>query len=265
MSDFDDIVLAAREGFEPSAEDRERVWNRISVRAGLAGAAVALVAKASAGTPGSTVLAGQSVGALVKLFFTSVAVTLVAGSAVVGVTRFRAPSHEAAPVSAPVATAHAPRSEPGVAPEPGGRAEATTPSTVADAPRAEPARAGAALPSSEEAPPGRPEIARELALLKAVKQAVSAGQQERAVHLLDDLDRELPQGALLEERAALRAIAACEGGAVNRPERARAFLRRYPASVYAAKVQHVCQDAPPTGQAAGSSTRSFTDAVETGH
>jgi hypothetical protein len=264
MSEFDSVIQSARAGFEPSAADRERVWSRLSVRAGLAGAAVALVAKTSAG---SSLLAGQSVGALAKLFFTSLGVTLVAGSAVVGVTRFRPWAGERATVSSPLASTGTTRSvapASSIATRPAPVPSEVVPLSTVDSARPSERSHANALPSSEPAP-GRPEIARELALLQAVRQAGAAGQHARAERLLDDLDREIPQGALLEERAALRAIAACEGGRANRSERAAAFLRRYPASVYAAKVQHVCRIESSSSQASDGATRSFTDVVGPGH
>jgi hypothetical protein len=266
MSEFDDVIQAARAGLEPSSRDRDRVWSRLSVRAGMVGATVALVTKASAG---SSMLAGQTVGALVKLFVTSLGVTLVAGSAVVGVTRFRPTAHERVTAPAPLATSGPARQV--AAASPGAATLAPAPSAAVPrsngdgADRADRLPEAAARAAGDPSPPGRPEIARELALLRAVRQAASAGQHARAEHLLDELDRELPRGALLEERAALRAIAACEGAAASGRERARAFLRRYPASVYGQRVQQGCRDDAPAGKAADSATRSFTDLGEPGH
>jgi hypothetical protein len=246
MTDFDDIIRQAREGLEPSAADRERVWNGLSLRAGVLGAAL-LVTKASAGAAGTGgALAGQSVGALAKLFFGSMAVTLVAGGAAVGITRYR-PATPERPLPTPsvaggVATTRAGETQAFQAaseetsPPP---AEGTkTPSRSAPP---EPGPGSAASAPIDGALADRQEIARELALLQEVRRAASSAEYERAKRLLDRLDGEFPRGALLEERAALRVVTACEAGDASGGELAADFLRRYASSVYAAKVERVCR------------------------
>lgn len=265
MSEFDDLIGAARAGFEPSREDRDRVWKGLSARAGLAGAAVVLATKSAAGTTGA--LAGQSVAGLVKLFFTSVVVTLAAGGAVVGVTRHRPARHEPArAVAAPSAgdarsTAGAPSAGRALVPPAAAPVESAAPSAARDSAGRSPAAAPLETTPGEE----RDEVARELSLLRAARQAASGGQHARAQQLLDRLDQQFPRGTLLEERAALRVVTACEAGAARGAERAAAFLRRYPTSVYAGKVQRVCPlDATP-GRPSKSSVRSFTDPEGGGH
>jgi hypothetical protein len=70
---------------------------------------------------------------------------------------------------------------------------------------------------------------------------------------------------LLEERAALRAVAACAADETGRAERAREFLRRYPGSVYAAKVQRVCGGQAAIEPGKPKATKSFTDLDGSGH
>lgn len=263
MSEFDDVIGAARAGFEPSRADRDRVWKGLSARAGLAGAAVVLATKTAAGTAAGTTgaLAGQSVAGLVKLFFTSVAVTLAAGSAVVGVTRYRPAEQERARTTAALPSAGDARSA-ADGPRVDTSDRALVPPAVASVESAAPPAAGrSALSAPLETTPEaeRDEVARELSLLRAARQAANDGQHARAQELLDRLDQQFPRGTLLEERAALRAITACEAGAARGAEQAAAFLRRYPTSVYAGKVQRVC---PSSSK---SSVRSFTDPEGGGH
>jgi hypothetical protein len=265
MSDFDEVIRAAREGLEPEVADRERVWTNLAARVGYAGAVAALLAKTSVGAAATTsALAGQSVGALTKLFLVSVAVTLAGSGAVVGVTRFAASSRE----PPPVAPSHAPSAAP--------RAIASTPASSVDRTVAAPPAPAVAVAdepgrrpdvvaphATEEA--ARRELARELTLLREVRRASEGGEHARAEHVLDRLDEQHPQGTLMEERAALRAVTACGARSTSRVARARDFLRRYPASVYAAKVERVCGLDNTTDDAAESSTKSFTDLVDGGH
>jgi hypothetical protein len=264
MSDFDDIIRAARDGFEPRVGDRERVWTSLVARMGGAGVAVALVAKTSGAATTSSALAGQSLGALAKLFFASVAVTLAGSGAIVGVTRFMSSAGEqpfVAPALAPSTTARAVESTP----EASSARAVSTPPPPPDSTAVDPvARPQGAVAAVEPEVPDRQELARELTLLREVRRASEMGDHARAQHVLDRLDEQHPRGALMEERAALRAVTACEAGATSRAPRARDFLRRYPASVYAAKVERVCgtdSKRPPRE----SSTKSFTDLVDAGH
>jgi len=79
----------------------------------------------------------------------------------------------------------------------------------------------------------------QLALLREARAASTSGNHERARRLLDALDLRHPQGLLLEERSALRVLTECEASG-SAQARASAFLLRYPASVYAAKVRRAC-------------------------
>jgi hypothetical protein len=266
MSDFDEVIRAAREGFEPEAADRERVWTSLAARVGGAGAVAALLTKTSVSAAATTgALAGQSVGALTKLFFVSVAVTLAGSGAVVGVTRFAASTREPPPVV------------PSRAPSAGPAAIASTPAASVDRADAMPKaasgptvtgepgrRPGVVAPhATEEA--ARRELARELTLLREVRRASERGEHARAEQVLDRLDEQHPQGTLMEERAALRAVAACGARSTSGAARVRDFLRRYPASVYASKVERVCGSDSTRDDAAESSTKSFTDPIDGGH
>jgi hypothetical protein len=295
MSEFDDVIRAAREGLAPSVADEARVWKRVATRAGIVGGAVALVTKSAAGAAAGTtagsggVLAGQSLGAVAKVLFGSMALTLAGAGTVVAVI---APSPKAS--ESPSATR--PASRPAATPRLGARRfdspHAATPSASAAAsagavapsasgvqsafgqappPRIQPARregaalAGAVADAPASAGPAREGVSRELGLLIEVRRASDGGEHGHAQRLLDRLDEEHPGGALLEERAALRAVASCAADGSGRAERAREFLRRYPGSVYAAKVQRVCDGQAASEPGTPRATKSFTDLDGSGH
>jgi hypothetical protein len=295
MSEFDDVIRSAREGLSPAATDEARVWKRLATRAGIVGGAVALVTKTSAGaTAGVTagsggVLAGQSLGAVAKVLFGSMALTLAGAGAVVAVT---APSPKASEPPSATRAAPRPAAAPALAarrldstraPAPSASAAASAsvsapsasgvqpPFEPALAPRLQPARreepalAAVVADSPAGAEPARERVSRELALLIEVRRASDGGEHGHAQRLLDRLDEEHPGGALLEERAALRAVAACAADEIGRAERAREFLRRYPGSVYAAKVQRVCGAQAAIEPGTPRATKSFTDLEGSGH
>jgi hypothetical protein len=64
-----------------------------------------------------------------------------------------------------------------------------------------------------------------------------------ALALLDELDRDMPQGSLLEERLAARVVASCEQTfGPSREGLLASFLERYPRSVHVARVRTSCGD-----------------------
>jgi hypothetical protein len=77
--------------------------------------------------------------------------------------------------------------------------------------------------------------------LKAIQQAVRAGDPGRALVLIDEQNGRYPGGLLGEERAAARVLALCQSG---QTERARAeaaqFERRWPKSALVARVRSSC-------------------------
>jgi hypothetical protein len=263
MSEFDDVIREAREGLAPRATDQARVWKRLAARAGIGSTAVAattLVAKTSAGataTATSGILSGQSLGALTKVMLGSMALTLAGTGVVVSVTSHDSEPRRHVPAASSVKpTRHrdAPRAPPSSAlgaPVP----SASAPPVVSDT-----VRRGAASPASTASAGAA--LSQELALLVEARQASEKADHDRARRLLGRLDAEHPSGALLEERSALRAVAACAAGDVGGPQRASDFLSRYSGSVYAAKVQRACRGDATTGTPI--TTKRFTDLDEGG-
>jgi hypothetical protein len=87
----------------------------------------------------------------------------------------------------------------------------------------------------------------EIKALRFVERALRNREPQSALGRLAKLDREVPDGQLLEERAAARAIAGCEARALEAtPDRTQAmqrvleFSQQYPASVYFARVRQTC-------------------------
>ena len=79
-------------------------------------------------------------------------------------------------------------------------------------------------------------------MLEEAQAALRSGDSLVALALLRRLDQRFPRGALREERAAAEVLALCandlSGEAVGR---GRAFLAKYPRSVYAARVRAACE------------------------
>jgi hypothetical protein len=261
MTDMEEALRAAREAFEPSRADRQRVKHRL--RASVAGAGLA----ASLATKGSTAATSLKWALVPKFFFGGMFVTLVGASLVVAASRgsssattatiarpatpaasARLRSSSAATLALPAASVS---SEP-VPPEPTARTTGsavllpTTPS---------------AAPALTSAPSGA-ELEAELALLREARRASAAGNVLRAREVLDALDLQHSRSFLLEERSALRTVTDCEASGSG-AARAQIFLRRYPASVYAAKVRRAC--GIETKAAAVPSSASFSDPENPGH
>ena len=85
----------------------------------------------------------------------------------------------------------------------------------------------------------------ELRALRNVERALRDQQPQRALELLGELDRDVPEGALVEERLAAFQMARCARG-LGTPSRLRAeFSDAYPGSVYRARVEQTCRDRGP--------------------
>jgi len=92
----------------------------------------------------------------------------------------------------------------------------------------------------------------ELSLLQRAERAIRSNNPLLALSLLGDLDQQFPKGRLLEERAAARVMAGCQKSLDSASQRAaRRFVGSRPQSVYAARVQTLCElaakDPGPSG------------------
>jgi hypothetical protein len=105
-------------------------------------------------------------------------------------------------------------------------------------------RSGRASDTTLPEPPSAPRaatLAEELDVMKRVERALREKQPDLALSLLDELDRQHAQGALLEERAAAAAMARCGMGLGDGAALAQAFALAFPESAYRARVDGACR------------------------
>jgi hypothetical protein len=114
--------------------------------------------------------------------------------------------------------------------------------------RTEP-RAVPMAPTVEPMAPTTPPLDRELALLFEAQQAIGAGAAARGLAALDRHAAEFPNGAMIEERTASRALALCAlGRAAEAQSVARQFVSRWPSSPLVGRMKEVCASFnAPTG------------------
>jgi len=123
--------------------------------------------------------------------------------------------------------------EPGPA-SPGDRETAEQP-PIRQAASSGPVRAESATPASPD----------ELETVRSVQRALAQGQAALALEYLNELDRTLPGGRLLEERVAARAIADCLLDPSVGKGTYATFLVRYPESVHEKRVARACNGRAP--------------------
>lgn len=116
--------------------------------------------------------------------------------------------------------------------------------------------ARSASPRSSNTPPRRENAAPlpattssatrdELLLLQRTERAVRAGNSALALMLVGELEAQYPRTELLEERRALELLSYCVADATDSVSRAERFLREHPRSVYAERIDALCQVEPP--------------------
>ncbi len=103
-------------------------------------------------------------------------------------------------------------------------------------------------PSAEQpaaAEPGEVSLESEIGLIRAASRALMNNEPESALRLLDHHAEQYPDGALSQERQALRVIALCELGEWSRGTREKdLFLQNAPDSPLADRVRKACRLAP---------------------
>jgi hypothetical protein len=78
-------------------------------------------------------------------------------------------------------------------------------------------------------------------MLQRARRALNADNGRLALGIVQELDELFPQGVLIEERSATKVLSLCQLERVGEAKEAtRAFLERYPASVYAERVRKGC-------------------------
>lgn len=242
------LLAAAVGSDEPIPGDASRVRRGVLLRIGSAGF-------------GATVfsLCLQRAQAFVSLAapkLVTVVLVAVGGSAVYRQVQHRA---ELAPPSAPIV--HVQRAALAVArlaPSSLTLVAAPAPSPVAaepSAPEPRPQLVKARRKPAAVAPAGASgasELEAEMRWVRTADAALRGGDASAAQGLLDQHAHEFPNGALSEEREALRVVAACQSSPAAEARRAGArFLERAPHSMLAGRVRAACSPPPPAGLGGG--------------
>jgi hypothetical protein len=259
-STLDDLIRAeSRAPARPSSAEAKSTWSRIEHDLGVAAVPLPFDVAPASVTPvaGTAAKAGllASVGAKV-----TIATVVVGGSAALALPTSWTQRDAIEPPARVVATAadapeHAPTVQPehSIAdPEPVPATETPLEPVLEMTPSSEPLERITPPRNSEprSTPSRRPArgdavrpegIGAEIALVKRAGQALSIGNHGEALRLLDEHAREFPQGAMTEDRSALRVLALCAAGRTGEGQRARQnFLARWPRSVHAERLEDGC-------------------------
>jgi hypothetical protein len=229
------LMVIARDGMSPTADDAERLRARL-----------ASVLPLSA-DPGRQPVAGPGVRALLPTRLRWLAVGLSVGGLAGYALGQRPALHDGvASPSVPVQIQEPAEAPVVPEPPPEPRPAAVEPPSFETVPRVSSAAgpldgdAGRPAKASRRAEPVEPEAPDEVALMQRVNRALARGEAAWALALLRQLELEVPQGRLLEERAAGGAIARCLlDPRVGATELAR-YTQQYPSSVHLARVSQVC-------------------------
>jgi hypothetical protein len=122
--------------------------------------------------------------------------------------------------------------------EPPVRPRAQRPRAAADAERT----SVAPLELDDDATPSRA-LRLELSALRKAERALRDERPRVALAVLAELERDVPEGTLVEERAAATSLARCALGLGAPAHRRAQFVASYPRSVYRARVEVGCPDA----------------------
>jgi hypothetical protein len=239
------LIESARSGDQPSAADRERMRGKLVAELGAAAFASAVVAStaASAGAtsvPASGATASSGMFGALKLALAALVVGAVGAGALLGL-RSEPVAKPRAPV--PVAAPAAPQAEPSPAP-------VVTPLVAPAAPVQEPAsRPARARPRPIESKPAVPAAApaasspntltEELALLSRAQTALRSGQAEQALQLVREHEQRFAQGALVQERLGITALARCALGG-DTSQVVSELSRAAPGSPMLERVREAC-------------------------
>ncbi|HYQ01814.1 MAG TPA: hypothetical protein VER96_24240 [Polyangiaceae bacterium] len=95
-------------------------------------------------------------------------------------------------------------------------------------------------PSASAAPSAALGLDEEVRQLRRVERALREGNPRFALALIEDLDRAMPAGQLLEERRAAGIMANCQLGSGSAVSNARAFVAKHSGSAYLTRVVEIC-------------------------
>ncbi|MDI3288948.1 hypothetical protein [Polyangium sp. 15x6] len=262
------ILLAGRDGDDPSPEDRARVRRALAaaIAAGgaasvggerVADAATAKLGEAASATKLASAAKTGAVFSLGSLAWKGMLAVLVGGAAsavaILGPTATRmetppAATHLEAPAQpgkTPPAQMPAEAEPPTVAPvnDPPPSPAPALPNTPAV--NAQPRRTAPTVATNEPSPAPTDPLLAETRRLRAVHGAMQEGDPEQALRLLDENSASAEGQSLRAERAAARVLALCKLGRADeaRAEAAR-FLSESPGSPLADRVRKACPTSP---------------------
>lgn len=226
------LLERARRGYSAAANSESQV-RAATLSAITAGAAVSMSA------PGLTVRdatrALRNALTLPRAFVAALALGSAGGGGYLLGLREGA-SRAAAPAAS---SASAPSRETAMAPAPLPLIEVAPQPALPEKKRPSPSAASATPQTTRSAAAASSE--HELSTLRRVERVLREGNPRFALALLTELDRNSPQGRLMEERQAARAVAECQ---LATPAVARTlaatFSERYPSSVYTRRVRETC-------------------------
>lgn len=225
------LFWAGRQSLQPSVEDQERVLLALSQRID---ALQVGPKQAPSSTPAATGLGGHAIAAIAF------------GLGLVGVGVFQltrsAPAHVAppSPSSAVVASARVAASARPQPPEPASEPAPAVPESAGTGGPAAPSESVASRARSAAPAAASDRLAEEVAILSRAERALSAGQYQATLHVLDEHRRNFPNGALVQERIAARVQALCGLGRVSDAEAELARLARLsPKSPHGVRA-HAC-------------------------
>ncbi len=239
------IIDAARDGHDPTPEDRARVRSALSA---------ALVPPVGVGAGASLPEAALHAAEVHAGTSTLVAKLLIGGS-LVGATGLgagylavraappaaRPTTAVSAPASASVPTERAPQTQ----------AQATEAERGVDVAVPPAARSTRPIPPAPDVPATKSassdsSLSQELGLLRQAQHALQQNEGQRSLALLDEMARRHPDGVLGEEAAAARVLALCSAGQTAEARvRAARFSHRYPDSVLGPRVRSSCASPAP--------------------
>jgi hypothetical protein len=247
------LLALARQKFTPEPQQARRV--HAAVLAAVAVPSGSDLAEGLANGSNTNAIAGggnfaavsHGLGALgTKAWLAGVALVLGV-SAGAGVWAFGGASEDMAPPLATTAPKVVPATQSAPTTQPVPPTQSTPPMLTPQpqvpaptlvTPEIEPANELPPAPRSTEKRP-RLDLRKELSAVREAEQAVNSGDPERALVILDQLQRS-PGGELREERAALRVLAHCQLGSAMRLDHAQSFLSTHVNSVYAPRIRAAC-------------------------
>jgi Outer membrane lipoprotein len=248
-SSTDALLRATRDADDPSDEQLLRVHHSLMAKIAVGAAAAAGLEAVSTSATGAA-----SSGLALKLSLLPLSVKVSLSVAVLGLGALGSWKWAASASNHRVPAESAPMSERSEETRPLAQPEVASPTTplpperAPEIPSVDRRESPLPLPShvvprsgSHQAQVSGPELQEEARLLAEVQTALGAGHGPQALDKLKEYDQRFAGGVLRAEADAARVFALCQSGRrAEAQAAARRFLRKYPTSPSAARVQQAC-------------------------